>query len=97
MDRLPLAERLDATTKRRAERYAFHFFFRRTIPLEFLTVRKNAWPPFNLTIETLDTLRPGRSIGLDIICDGILKHDTFVYPAEALIESGRSSHGLTPR
>jgi hypothetical protein len=89
LDRLPVTERLDATTKRRAERYAFHFFFRRTIPLEFLTIRKNAWPPFNLAVETLDTLTPGRSLGLDIICDGILKHSPFIYPAEALIGSGR--------
>ena len=95
-DRLPLAERLDARTKRRAERYAFHFFFRRTIPLEFLTVRKNAWPPFHLAVETLDTLRPGRSLGLDIICDGILKHDPFIYPAEVMIESGRSFAWTNP-
>ena len=88
LDRLPFTERLDAATKLRAARYAFHFFFRRTIPLEFLRVRKNAWPPFNLAIETLDTLRPGRSLGLDIVCDGILKHRPFIYPAEAMIEVG---------
>jgi hypothetical protein len=92
LDQLPFNGRLDAATKLRAARYAFHFFFRRTIPLEFLTVRKNAWPPFKLEIETLDALREGRSLGLDIVCDGILKGAPFIYPAEALIEGGRSSH-----
>ena len=94
LGRLPFHEHLDAPTKFRAARYAFHFFFRRTIPLEFLRVHKNAWPPFNLAIETLGTLRPGRSLGLDIVCDGILKHSPFIYPAEAMIECGRSSHEL---
>ena len=94
LDRLPLNEGLDAATKLRAARYAFHFFFRRTIPLEFLTVRKGAWPPFKLEIETIDALREGRSAGLDIICDGILKRASFVYPAETFIELGERSHRL---
>ena len=94
LDRLPLNEGLDAATKLRAARYAFHFFFRRTIPLEFLTVRKDAWPPFKLEIETIDALREGRSLGLDIICDGILKRASFVYPAETFIELGQRSHRL---
>ena len=97
LDRLPLNEGLDATTKLRAARYAFHFFFRRTIPLEFLTVRKDAWPPFKLEIETLDALREGCSAGLDIICDGILKRTSFVYPAETFIKLGQRSHGLGPQ
>ncbi len=101
LDRLPFRDRLDPATKLRAARYAFHFFFRRTIPLEFLTVRKDAWPPFKLEIETLDALREGRSLGLDIICDGILKDAPFIYPAEALIAGGRRSHelvrGMEPR
>jgi hypothetical protein len=94
LDRLPLKDGLDAATKLRAARYAFHFFFRRTIPLEFLTIRKDAWPPFKLEIENLDSLREGRSPGLDIICDGILKRSSFVYPAETMIELGKRSHGL---
>ena len=94
LDRLPFEGCLDAATKLRAARYAFHFFFRRTIPLEFLTVRKDAWPPFKLEIETLDRLRRGRSLGLDVICDGILKDSPFVYPAETLIEGGLGSHEL---
>jgi len=34
LDKLPLQHRLDAETIRRARRYAYHFFFRRMIPLE---------------------------------------------------------------
>jgi hypothetical protein len=92
LDQLPFNGHLDATTRLRAARYAFHFFFRRTIPLEFLTVRKDAWPPFKLEIESLDTLRAGRSLGLDVICEGILMGKPFIYPAEALIDEGQTSH-----
>jgi hypothetical protein len=98
LDRLPFDSRPDTAKKLRAARYAFHFFFRRTIPLEFLTVRKGAWPPFRLEVETLDALREGRFLGLDIICDGILMGTPFIYPAEALIEDGQTSHGaLRPK
>jgi hypothetical protein len=92
LDRLPFKDGLDAATKLRAARYAFHFFFRRTIPLEFLTIRKDSWPPFRLEIEALDWLQVGRSKGLDVICEGILNRTSFIYPAEATIELGQRSH-----
>jgi hypothetical protein len=92
LDKLPLSGGLDEETRRRAARYAFHFFFRRTIPFEFLTVRKGAWPPFRLELADLAPLRPGRSPGLDLVCDGITKGTPFIYAAETLIRQGRSSH-----
>lgn len=91
LDKLPIA-RLDAETRGRAARYAFHFFFRRTIPLNFLAVRKGAWPPFGAGLDDLAPLLPGASLGLDVICDGILEGKPFLYPAETLIRAGRPSH-----
>ena len=32
--------------------------------------------------NSLEELKPGRSTGLDVICDGILKGTDFIYPAE---------------
>ena len=92
LDRLPFIRGLDEQTKLRAARYAFHFFFRRTIPLEFLHIKKGAWPPFQLELENLQPLHPGGSAGLDIICDGILKGTPFIYPAETLIARSERSH-----
>ena len=92
LDKLPLAHRLDERTQLRAAKYAFHFFFRRTIPLEFLTVRKGTWPPYRAVFENLDPLRPGRSPGLEIICDGVLNGAPFIYPAEDLLARGALSH-----
>lgn len=82
LDRLPLPGRLDEKTTLRARKYAYHFFFRRMIPLGMIKPT-SGWPPYRLDLNSLDDLQPGRSQGLDVICDGILKGTEFVYPAES--------------
>ena len=86
LDRLPLGERLDDETRRRAMQYAFHFFFRRMIPLEFVN-RDSSTQVFTFDIATLEELEAGRSIGLDVICRGILEGTPFDYPAERLLSA----------
>jgi hypothetical protein len=81
LDRIPFGESIDEATQARAKKYAFHFFFRRMIPVEFVE-RVSGPHLFRLDVASLDELMPGRSIGLDIICDGILEGAPFVYPAE---------------
>lgn len=85
LNQLPLKERMDASVVRRARMYAYHFFFRRMIPLPFMVKIENP-PTFNLGISSLSELEPGRSIGLDVICDGILQGKEFIYPAELGLE-----------
>ncbi|MBW4620682.1 MAG: capsule biosynthesis protein [Cyanosarcina radialis HA8281-LM2] len=80
-DRLPLPHRLDPETTQRARQYAYHFFFRRMIPLEFTTAAKNL-SEYKLKTFNLADLMPGKSSGLDTICNGILTGDEFIYPAE---------------
>jgi hypothetical protein len=85
LDGLPLRRRMDAESVQRARRYAYHFFFRRMVPLPFLQHRADHWPPF--TVEPADGLRdflPGRHPGLDTLCDGILTGAPFIYRAEEL-------------
>lgn len=81
LDALPLGRRLDAATVARARRYAYHFFFRRMIPLPFMEPT-GAWPPYRPALDGLAALRPGATPGLDTICEGILEGRPFVYPAE---------------
>ncbi len=81
LDRLPFGERLDEATTRRARQYAFHFFFRRMLPLPFLAADDTG---FHLEIDSLEDLMPGRHEGLDVICRGILEQAPFIYPAEKL-------------
>jgi hypothetical protein len=78
---LPLRARMPAEQVTRARKYAYHFFFRRMIPLPFMKGRKG-WPTYAPALAGMDELRPGRYGGLDVICDGILNGAPFIYPAE---------------
>jgi hypothetical protein len=81
LDRLPLKNRLDDATKQRARKYAFHFFFRRMIPISYMEPT-NGWPPYRIHLPGLDALLTGRDPGTDVICDGILNGTPFIYLAE---------------
>jgi len=84
LDLLPLTSRLSEETVQRARKYAYHFFFRRMIPLPFMVEQAGDWPPYRLQIDSLADLEPGVSRGLDVICDGILNGAEFIYPAESI-------------
>jgi hypothetical protein len=81
LENLPAGRRIDELQQERALKYAFHFFFRRMIPLRIVRAR-SGWPPFAMTAESLDELKPGACPGLDIICRGILDGTPFVWDAE---------------
>jgi hypothetical protein len=83
LGRLPMRARMPASAIDRARRYAYHFFFRRMIPIDQVDPT-GGQPQFRLAIRTVDDLLPGKSAGLDVICDGILRGTPFVYPAERL-------------
>lgn len=78
LDQLPLRRRMSEGDVARARRYAYHFFFRRMIPLEFMEAQKG-WPPYRPALQDLAPLAPGRSPGLDLICDGILRGREFIF------------------
>ncbi len=78
LDRLPLSRRMCESAGRRAKKYAYHFFFRRMIPLDFFEPTGGN-PPFRIKLNSMDELKPGASRGLDLICDGILKGSDFIY------------------
>ena len=78
---LPLRRRLEPPVVERALKYAYHFFFRRMIPLGFFErVSSNLF--FTPNIESADALAEGRDAALDIVCDAILDDRPFIYPAE---------------
>ena len=84
LDALPLDARMDRKTTLRARKYAYHFFFRRMIPLPFLEPVQGVWPPFEAKVGTLGELAEGVHPGLDVLCEGILKGKPFIYEAETL-------------
>ena len=85
LDALPVGQRLSPEMTQRARKYAYHFFFRRMIPLGFLQPSKQHIF-YDLKINGLNDLMPGRSVGLDVICNGIMNGDEFIYPAESVRE-----------
>lgn len=82
LNTLPLGKRMPQVMIERARKYAYHFFFRRMLPLPFLEPAPQAWPPFEIALNKLDDLLPGVYKGLDVICDGILNGSKFIYQAE---------------
>lgn len=94
LDRLPLSARMPTDVVARARKYAYHFFFRRMIPIRGVrpaTGLRARSMKYELHVRTLDELRPGQDAGLDVICDGILDGAPFVYRAE-LNPEGRAAH-----
>jgi hypothetical protein len=83
LDRLPLGERLEPEVVERALKYAYHFFFRRMMPLPFLEKTSSSLF-FTPQIASADALAEGADPALDILCDAILDGRPFVYPAERL-------------
>ena len=83
LDRLPLGERLAPEVVERARKYAYHFFFRRMMPLPFLEkVASSLF--FTPRIDSADDLAEGKSPALDTVCEAILEGRPFIYPAERL-------------
>lgn len=87
LDGLPSGRRLDEPTVRQARKYAYHFFFRRMVPVRCMEPT-GKWPPYRAATESLDDLERGRDAGLDVICEGILTGREFIFPAETLGVSG---------
>lgn len=86
LDELPLAGRMDEATVERARKYAYHFFFRRMIPVDCMEPTGTA-PPFRVRLDGLESLLPGRMPGLDVICEGITHGTPFVFRDELAMDA----------
>lgn len=77
LDGLPLRQRLTGSVVTRARKYAYHFFFRRMIPVRVFEPSDGA-PPYRFE-GSLQDLAPGSDAGLDCVCEGILNAGPFVF------------------
>jgi len=82
LEELPNERRLSPSFLERARKYAYHFFFRRMIPLPFIEPVEPKAAKLKINIKSVWELMPGNYKGLDIICDGVLNGTEFEYPAE---------------
>lgn len=81
LDMLPFKSSMTKEQITLAKKYAYHFFFRRMIPLDIVEATGGE-PQFVPKIDSFLQLREGKSKGLDIICNGILEGSPFIYPSE---------------
>lgn len=84
LDELPFKTCLEPDLRRRALKYAYHFYFRRMIELPFIELVGPA--AFDIRINSLEDLRSGKYSGLDCICNGILDGAPFVDDPEETSE-----------
>lgn len=77
LESLPLKRRLDGQIVTRAKKYAYHFFFRRMIPVNVFDAGQGI--PLYSFNGPISKLRPGQDKGLDCICSGIMDQTPFVY------------------
>ena len=78
LNKLPLKQRLSSDVQERALKYAYHFFFRRMIPLNMVKKSKGH-EVFNYAFNSVQDLEPGVDKGLDVICEGILSGNPYIY------------------
>jgi hypothetical protein len=69
-------EPLTGERQDRARRYAYHFFFRRCIPLGAIDTA-SGWPLASLRADAFNLARPGQDMGMDIVCNGVLNQTAF--------------------
>jgi hypothetical protein len=89
LDRLPFNGKMSPEDTLRAKKYAYHFFFRRMIPLAFMEPVKDD-PPFRIRIKSIKDLMDRKDRGLDVICRGILEGEAFIYDSEPKPENDGS-------
>lgn len=81
LNQLPFYSQMNKNKTKLAQMYAYHFFFRRFIPLNFVKSKNND-SKFSFEIDSLNQLMPGSDKGLDVICSGILDNKDYIYPEE---------------
>lgn len=62
-----------------AQRYAFTFFFRATLPLDEI-IEETSFGQMRLKLTDLNDVQPGRTTIVDTICDAILDGKPFINP-----------------
>ncbi|MCW5824491.1 MAG: capsule biosynthesis protein [Cyanobacteria bacterium TGS_CYA1] len=84
LDKLPLNHKLPEERYNRAIKYAYHYYFRKMIPLEIVEPSGFENAPYKIKEGGLSIFEPGADPGLDLICDGILKREDFIFRRELL-------------
>ncbi len=79
---LPMKKKLSDDIILRAKKYAYHFFFRRSIPISSITHKPHHWPPFTLDKNGFKQILDSKDKGLEQICNSIKSKKPFIFEDE---------------
>ena len=82
LDNLPLKEKIKDQKLERAKKYAYHFFFRKTIQVKSLYERKNKFPSIGIKDEFFNNLENKKDIPLEKIIEKIINNEEIIYNDE---------------
>jgi hypothetical protein len=78
LNKLPFLKKLDEKTKMNAKKFAYYYFFKRSIKINTIFEQKHKFPPFNIDDNFLNILSTGKDQNFDMICDAIINKKVFV-------------------
>ncbi|MDB9937281.1 hypothetical protein OAD13_04435 [Candidatus Pelagibacter sp.] len=78
LDKLPNTEKMTPERIEKAKKYAYHYFFKRTITVSSLNTIKNAWPPFEITDKSFEDIINDKDEGLKCISQSIINDNKFI-------------------
>ena len=78
LNQLPFENDLDFHKIELAQRYAYHFFFRRSMHLNSLEKVENQYPPFKLREDFVEHLKNRKDPGLEIACESIINNKSAI-------------------
>jgi len=65
-----------------AKKYAYHFFFRRTIKINSIYEKKNKYPNIGIKENVAELLKENKDPGIEMIIDSIIKGKDFIFRDE---------------
>jgi capsule polysaccharide export protein KpsC/LpsZ len=84
---LPYKKRISDDEKKRALKYAYHFYLRKMLPISSIEPQPFENASYKIPKLRLSDLKPGNDRGLDLICEGILNDGSFVFDYENQLET----------
>jgi len=78
LNKFPNIEKTTPQRIERAKKYAYHYFFRRTMQVSSLDSIQNAWPPFKANKKALENIIDNKDKGLEAISQCIINNNKFI-------------------
>ena len=75
-----------------AKKYAFHFFFRRTIKVNSIYDKKNKNPNIGIKENVVELLNSGEDPGIKMIIDSIIGGNDFIFKAEDYLSKDKEKN-----